>query len=134
MKVLVIGSGGREHALAWAIAASPVVDRLYCAPGNAGIAEEAECVALRPSDTAGIIEFCRHAGIDFVVVKLSGATGAQIWRKDIDGALSNDVALAVTVDGSGDVVASGFFIFSTMSAARYAASAWSSRFTLLSAA
>jgi len=49
-------------------------------------------------------------GIDFVVVKLSGATGAQIWRKDLDGALSNDVALAVTVDGSGDVVASGFFI------------------------
>lgn len=49
-------------------------------------------------------------GIDFAVVKLSGATGAQIWRKDIDGALSNDVALAVTVDGSGDVVASGFFI------------------------
>ncbi len=50
------------------------------------------------------------SGIDFVVVKLSGATGAQIWRRDIDGALSNDVALAVTVDGSGDVVASGFFI------------------------
>jgi hypothetical protein len=49
-------------------------------------------------------------GIDFAVVKLSGATGAQIWRTDIDGALSNDVALAITVDGSGDVVASGFFI------------------------
>ncbi len=50
------------------------------------------------------------SGIDFVVVKLSGATGAPIWRRDIDGALSNDVALAVTVDGAGDVVASGFFI------------------------
>jgi phosphoribosylamine---glycine ligase len=68
MRVLIIGSGGREHALAWAIAASPLVDRLYCAPGNAGIAEEAECVALRPDDTAGIIAFCRHAAIDFVVV------------------------------------------------------------------
>ena len=68
MRVLVIGSGGREHALCWAIAASPVVDRIYCAPGNAGIAEEAECVALSPSDTAGIIAFCRHAAIDFVVV------------------------------------------------------------------
>jgi phosphoribosylamine--glycine ligase len=68
MRVLVIGSGGREHALAWAIAASPVVDRVFCAPGNAGIAEEAECVAIRPSDTKGIIEFCRHAAIEFVVV------------------------------------------------------------------
>src|SRR5260370_41376272 len=68
MRILVIGSGGREHALAWAIAASPLVDRLYCAPGNAGIAEEAECVALRSGDTKGIIAFCRHAAIDFVVV------------------------------------------------------------------
>src|SRR5258708_33205877 len=68
MRVLIIGSGGREHALAWAIAASPLVDRLYCAPGNAGIAEEAECVAIAASDTRGILEFCRHAAIDFVVV------------------------------------------------------------------
>ena len=68
MNILVIGSGGREHALAWAIAASPLVDRIYCAPGNAGIAEEAECVAIRPSDTPGIIAFCKREAIDFVVV------------------------------------------------------------------
>jgi len=68
MNVLVIGSGGREHALAWAIAASPLVDQLYCAPGNAGIAEEAECVAVAAGDTKGIIAFCRHAAIDFVVI------------------------------------------------------------------
>ena len=68
MKILIIGSGGREHALAWAIAASPLVDRLYCAPGNAGIAEEAECVAIPAGDTKGIIEFCRRAAIDFVVI------------------------------------------------------------------
>ncbi len=68
MKILVIGSGGREHALAWAIAASPLVDRLYCAPGNAGIAEEAECVRVTASDTPGILAFCRRAAIDFVVV------------------------------------------------------------------
>src|SRR6266853_1377246 len=68
MRILVIGSGGREHALAWAIAASPLVDQIYCAPGNAGIAEEAECVAIAASDTRGMIEFCRHAAIDFVVV------------------------------------------------------------------
>src|SRR5260370_34445019 len=68
MRILVVGWGGRRHALAWAIAASARVDGLYCAPGNAGIAEEAECVALRSGDTKGIIAFCRHAAIDFVVV------------------------------------------------------------------
>jgi phosphoribosylamine--glycine ligase len=68
MRVLVVGSGGREHALAWAIAASPLVDALYCAPGNAGIAEEAECVPIRATDTAGLVGFCRRARIDFVVV------------------------------------------------------------------
>src|SRR5260221_9698209 len=68
MRVLIVGSGGREHALCGAIAASPLVDRVYCAPGNAGIAEEAECVSLAASDTKGIIEFCRRAAIDFVVV------------------------------------------------------------------
>jgi phosphoribosylamine--glycine ligase len=68
MRVLVVGSGGREHALAWAIAASPLVDRVYCAPGNAGIAEEAECVAIAAGDIAGIVDFCRRNAIDFVVV------------------------------------------------------------------
>lgn len=68
MRVLVVGSGGREHALAWAISASPLVDALFCAPGNAGIAEEAECVAIRSTDINGLIEFCRRERIDFVVV------------------------------------------------------------------
>jgi phosphoribosylamine--glycine ligase len=68
MRVLVVGSGGREHALAWAIAASPLVDALYCAPGNAGIAEEAECVAISATDIAGLVGFCRRERIDFVVV------------------------------------------------------------------
>ena len=68
MRVLVVGSGGREHALAWAIAASPLVDALYCAPGNAGIVEEAECVAIRATDIAGLVGFCRRERIDFVVV------------------------------------------------------------------
>ena len=68
MRVLVVGSGGREHALAWAIAASPLVDALYCAPGNAGIAEEAECVAVGATDIAGLVGFCRRERIDFVVV------------------------------------------------------------------
>jgi phosphoribosylamine--glycine ligase len=68
MRVLVVGSGGREHALAWAISASPLVDRLFCAPGNAGIAEEAECVAIGATDIKALVEFCRKERIDFVVV------------------------------------------------------------------
>jgi phosphoribosylamine---glycine ligase len=68
MRILVIGSGGREHALCWAIAGSPLADKVYCAPGNAGIAEDAECVDLAATDTAGIVAFCRHNRIDFVVV------------------------------------------------------------------
>lgn len=68
MRILVIGSGGREHALCWAVAASPLVDKLYCAPGNAGIAQEAECVPIGVMDTAGIVAFCKKEAIDFVVV------------------------------------------------------------------
>jgi phosphoribosylamine---glycine ligase len=68
MKILLLGSGGREHALAWKMAASPLADELYCAPGNAGIAREAECVALDLADHAAVIAFCRKNAIDFVVV------------------------------------------------------------------
>ena len=68
MNILLLGSGGREHALAWKIAASPLCDRLYCAPGNAGIAREAELAALDPGDHATVIAFCRARRIDFVVV------------------------------------------------------------------
>src|SRR5215510_2833336 len=68
MRVLIVGSGGREHALAWAISASPLVDKLFCAPGNAGIAEEAECVPVAATDIRGLVEFCRRERIEFVVV------------------------------------------------------------------
>jgi phosphoribosylamine---glycine ligase len=68
MNILLLGSGGREHALAWKMAASPLTDRLFCAPGNAGIAQEAECVTLDLADHAAIIGFCRTNGIHFVVV------------------------------------------------------------------
>jgi phosphoribosylamine--glycine ligase len=68
MNILLLGSGGREHALAWKIAASPLVTKLWCAPGNAGIAQEAECVALDVADHAAVIEFCRTNLVDFVVV------------------------------------------------------------------
>src|SRR5512143_318228 len=68
MNILIIGSGGREHALAWKMAASPLTDKLYCAPGNAGIAQEAECVPLDIADHAAVIAFCREKKVDFVVV------------------------------------------------------------------
>src|SRR5437868_4441845 len=68
MNILLLGSGGREHALAWKMAASPLVERLYCAPGNAGIARECELVALDPADHAGVIAFCRSQKVDLVVV------------------------------------------------------------------
>jgi phosphoribosylamine--glycine ligase len=68
MRILVVGSGGREHALCWSIAASPLCDKLFCAPGNAGIAQEAECVAIAVDDLAGIVDFARRERIDFVVV------------------------------------------------------------------
>src|ERR1700759_3894804 len=68
MNILLLGSGGREHALAWKMAASPLLDRLHCAPGNAGIAPEAACVALDITDNAAVIAFCRASKIDFVVV------------------------------------------------------------------
>src|SRR4051812_35682303 len=68
MNILLLGSGGREHALAWKMAASPLVERLYCAPGNAGIAQEAEIVALDTADHAAVIAFCKANRIDLVVV------------------------------------------------------------------
>lgn len=68
MNILLLGSGGREHALAWKIAASPLLTKLWCAPGNAGIASEAECVALDVADHAAVIEFCRRNAVDLVVV------------------------------------------------------------------
>jgi phosphoribosylamine---glycine ligase len=68
MNILLLGAGGREHALAWKMAASPLVEHLYCAPGNAGIATEAECVALDVADHAAVIAFCRAHDIGLVVV------------------------------------------------------------------
>jgi phosphoribosylamine--glycine ligase len=68
MNILLLGSGGREHALAWKLAASPLTDRLICAPGNAGIAQEAECVAFDIVDHGAVIAFCKANAIGLVVV------------------------------------------------------------------
>ena len=68
MRILVIGGGGREHALVWAIAGSPLVDALFCAPGNAGISADAECVAIEPTDLPGLVAFARDHRIDLAVI------------------------------------------------------------------
>lgn len=68
MKVLVVGSGGREHALVWKIRQSPRVEKVYCVPGNGGIAADAECVPLAVQDSGGLIKFARQARIDLTVV------------------------------------------------------------------
>ena len=68
LKVLVIGGGGREHALVWKLAQSPQVSRLFCAPGNAGIAKLAECVPLAITDSDGLLQFAVENGIDLTVV------------------------------------------------------------------
>jgi phosphoribosylamine--glycine ligase len=68
MNILILGSGGREHALAWKIAASPLTEKLYCAPGNAGIAQEAECVGLDLADHKAVIAFAKEKKIGLVLV------------------------------------------------------------------
>lgn len=68
MKILIVGGGGREHAIAWKLAQSRKVERLYCAPGNAGIAEVAQCVAIKAEDVNGICSFAKENEIDLTVI------------------------------------------------------------------
>ncbi|HWK37116.1 phosphoribosylamine--glycine ligase, partial [Sphingomonas sp.] len=68
MNVLLVGSGGREHALAWKLAQSPQLTKLFAAPGNPGIAEHAEIVDLNIGDHRAVIDFCRREHIGFVVI------------------------------------------------------------------
>ena len=68
MKILVVGGGGREHALCWKIAASPLCEQLFCAPGNAGIAQDAACVPIGAEDVEGQVAFAKGNAVDFVVV------------------------------------------------------------------
>ena len=68
MKILIVGGGGREHALAWKIVQSPKVTKLYCAPGNAGIADLAACLPIQADDIGGLLAFALKEKIDLTVV------------------------------------------------------------------
>ncbi|MBP7216057.1 MAG: phosphoribosylamine--glycine ligase [Candidatus Omnitrophica bacterium] len=78
MRILVIGSGGREHALAWKIAQSKLVDKIFCAPGNGGISQQAECIDIKADDVARLLEFARKEKIDLTVVGPEAALAAGI--------------------------------------------------------
>ena len=82
MKILIIGSGGREHTIAWKLSKSPRVEKLYCAPGNGGIAELAECVPIGVMEFDKQIAFAKEQGIDLTIVAMDdplegGAAG--VW-------------------------------------------------------
>ena len=68
MKILVVGSGGREHAIVWKLKQSPKADKIYCAPGNAGIAQDAECVKIGATDIPALVEFAKQEQIDLTVI------------------------------------------------------------------
>ncbi|HWD49468.1 MAG TPA: phosphoribosylamine--glycine ligase [Rhizomicrobium sp.] len=81
MKVLLVGSGGREHALAWALSASPLLTKLYCAPGNAGIADVAECVPIAAMDLDTLVEFAKEKKIDFAVIGPDAPLVGGLWDR-----------------------------------------------------
>ena len=86
MKVLVVGSGGREHAICWKLAQSPKVDKIYCAPGNAGIGEIAELVSIGAMEFDKLVDFAKTEGIDFTVVGMDDPlVGGIVDRFEAEG-------------------------------------------------
>jgi phosphoribosylamine--glycine ligase len=79
VKVLLVGSGGREHALAWALSKSPLLTKLYCAPGNAGIAQLAERVPIAATDFAALVKFAVETRIDFAVIAADAQLVGGLW-------------------------------------------------------
>jgi len=79
VKLLLVGSGGREHALAWALSKSPLLTKLYCAPGNAGIAQVAECVPIPAANFDGLVKFAKETRIDFAVIAADPQLVGGLW-------------------------------------------------------
>ena len=80
MKVLVVGSGGREHAIVTSVAKSPRVDKIYCAPGNAGIAALAECVPIGAMEFDKLVAFAKEKEIDFTIIGMDGRRNRGCFR------------------------------------------------------
>ena len=102
MRILVVGSGGREHALCWSIAASPLTTKLFCTPGNAGIAQEAECVPIKAEDVDGIVAFAAAEKIDLVVVGPEAplVAGLADRLREMDIPVFGPGAAAAALEGS----------------------------------
>ncbi len=102
MNILLVGSGGREHALAWKLAASKSCEKLYCAPGNAGIEACASCVAIGLEDIDGLVRFAREKAIDFVVVGPEAplVAGLADRLREAGIAVFGPVAAAARLEGS----------------------------------
>ena len=102
MKVLVIGGGGREHALVWKLKQSPKVDKVYCAPGNAGISEIAECIDIKGDDAEALLDFVKYNWIDLTVVGPEVPLAAGIVDRFIkeDRTIFGPVAAGAQLEGS----------------------------------
>ena len=87
MKVLVVGGGGREHALVWKVSQSPKVTKIYAAPGNAGIAQLAECVPVKAEDIPGLLAFAKKTGVDLTIVGPEGPLSLGIVDKFAEAGL-----------------------------------------------
>jgi len=129
MKVLVVGGGGREHALCWKLAQSPLLTKLWCAPGNAGIASVAECVAIGAEDVAALLAFAKTQSVDLVVVGPEGPL--------VKGLADACVAAGIRVFGpsaaAAELEGSKGFMKDVVSAAGIP-TAWYQRFTDIEAA
>ncbi|AHC73886.1 phosphoribosylamine--glycine ligase [Candidatus Endolissoclinum faulkneri L5] len=121
MRILVVGSGGREHAMCWAISGSPFLTKLFCAPGNAGIEREAECVSIAADDYDGLVAFCIDKVIDFVVIGPEGPLVDGLVDKLGDAGIQSfgPNAAAATLEGS-KVFAKDFCIRHNIPTASYA--------------
>lgn len=102
MDVLVVGGGGREHALVWALDRSPSVDKIYCAPGNAGIAQIAECWNIMPGDLQGLARAADQHAVDLVVVGPEAplTSGIAAVLEQVDIACFGPTAAAAILEGS----------------------------------
>ena len=130
MKILVIGSGGREHALIWKLSQSSEVDKIYCAPGSAGIAEFAELVAIAPHQIEKLVDFAAEQKIDLTVVgpelpltlgisDLFESRGLKIFGPNRDAAqLEGSKAFAKNIMTENSIPTAAAGIFSDAQSAR----------------